>query len=78
VIESYPDNGSGPRMRMRGLANVRAEFSLTALAYNLRRTINIHGVEDMTAAVAARGRVTRLPSRGLGHWDVSQIASGSQ
>ncbi len=29
---------------MRGLANVRAEFSLTALAYNLRRALNILGV----------------------------------
>ena len=38
---------------MRGLANVRAEFSLTALAYNLRRALNIVGVEAMTAAVAA-------------------------
>ena len=38
---------------MRGLANVRAEFSLTALAYNLRRALNILGVEVMTAAVAA-------------------------
>ena len=37
---------------MRGLANVRAEFSLTALAYNLRRALNILGVEAMTAAVA--------------------------
>jgi len=38
---------------MRGLANVRAEFSLTALAYNLRRALNILGVEAMTTAVAA-------------------------
>jgi transposase len=38
---------------MRGLANVRAEFSLTALACNLRRALNILGVEAMTAAVAA-------------------------
>jgi transposase len=38
---------------MRGLANVRAEFGLTALAYNLRRALNIVGVEAMTAAVAA-------------------------
>ena len=38
---------------MRGLANdVRAAFSLTALAYNLRRAINILGVEAMTAAAA--------------------------
>jgi transposase len=38
---------------MRGLPKVRAEFSLTALAYNLRRAFNILGVEAMTAAVAA-------------------------
>ena len=38
---------------MRGLEKVRAEFSLTALAYNLRRALNILGVEAMTAAVAA-------------------------
>ena len=38
---------------MRGLANVRAEFSLTALAYNLRRALNILGVEAMRAAVVA-------------------------
>ena len=38
---------------MRGLDNVRAEFSLTALAYNLRRALNILGVEAMARAVAA-------------------------
>ena len=38
---------------MRGLAKVRTEFSLTALAYNLRRALNILGVEALTAAVAA-------------------------
>lgn len=37
---------------MRGLANVRGEFSLTALDYNLRRALNILPVEAMTAAVA--------------------------
>jgi hypothetical protein len=36
---------------MMGLENVRAEFSLTALAYNLRRVINILGVSAMIAAV---------------------------
>jgi transposase len=36
---------------MKGLENVRAEFSLTALAYNLRRAINILGVRAMIAAV---------------------------
>ena len=38
---------------MRRLEKVRAEFSLTALAYNLRRALNIVGVEAMIAAVAA-------------------------
>jgi hypothetical protein len=33
--------------------NVRAEFSLTALAYNLRRAINLLGVSAMVAAVKA-------------------------
>src|SRR6266851_1285684 len=36
---------------MRGLDNVRGEFSLTALVYNLRRALNIIGVGPMTAAV---------------------------
>ena len=36
---------------MRGLDNVRGEFSLTALVYNLRRALNIVGVGAMTAAV---------------------------
>jgi hypothetical protein len=38
---------------MRGLDKVRAEFSLTALVYNLRRAINILGVEAMMTAVQA-------------------------
>jgi transposase len=38
---------------MRGLEKVRAEFSLTALAYNLRRALNILGVERLMAAVRA-------------------------
>ena len=36
---------------MRGVDNVRAEFSLTALVYNPRRSLNILGVETMMAAV---------------------------
>jgi len=32
-------------------SNVCAEFSLTALVYNLRRALNILGVEAMMAAV---------------------------
>jgi hypothetical protein len=37
---------------MRGLDKVRAEFSLTALVYNLRRALNILGVARLVAAVA--------------------------
>jgi hypothetical protein len=36
---------------MRGLENVRAEFSLTALVYNLRRALSILGVGPMMAAL---------------------------
>jgi transposase len=35
----------------RGLENVRAEFSLTALVYNLRRALNVRGVGPMMAAL---------------------------
>jgi two-component SAPR family response regulator len=38
---------------MRGLEKVRAEFSLTALVYNLRRALNILGVRKLLAGVAA-------------------------
>jgi len=38
---------------MRGLEKVRAEFSLTALVYNLRRVLNIVGFSKLMAAVAA-------------------------
>jgi transposase/IS5 family transposase len=38
---------------MRGLEKVRAEFSLTALVYNLRRVLNILGMDKMMTAVAA-------------------------
>src|SRR3954451_21377007 len=38
---------------MRGLEKVRAEFSLTALAYNLRRVLNIVGFKELMVAVAA-------------------------
>ena len=38
---------------MRGLSKVRAEFSLTALVYNIRRVLNILGMDKMMAAVGA-------------------------
>jgi transposase len=37
---------------LRGLAKVRAEFSLTVLAYNLRRVINIVGIPHLMVALA--------------------------
>ena len=37
---------------MRRLDNVRAEFSLTALAYNLRRAITLVGIPMLIAAVS--------------------------
>ena len=38
---------------MRRLENVRAEFSLTAIAYNLRRAISLVGIPALIAAVRA-------------------------
>jgi hypothetical protein len=37
---------------MRGLEKARAKFSLTTLAYNLRRVLNIVGFAALMAAVA--------------------------
>ncbi len=38
---------------MRRIENVRGEFSLTSLAYNLRRAINLVGIAGLIAAVGA-------------------------
>ncbi len=38
---------------MRRLDNVRAEFSLTAIAYNLRRAITLVGIPALIAAAGA-------------------------
>src|SRR5690349_12829276 len=46
---------------MRGLEKVRAEFSLTALAYNLRRVLNIVGfskVDCRATGLTARSAFT--------------------
>ena len=37
---------------LKGLAKVRGEFSLTVLAYNLKRVFNIVGVARLVAALA--------------------------
>ena len=47
---------------MRGVDNVRAEFSLTALVYNLRRALSILGAEAMMAALTSSRRRTRSAS----------------
>jgi len=38
---------------MRWLENVRGEFGLTALAYNIRRAITLVGIPDLIAAFRA-------------------------
>jgi len=61
LIRALPNSlrGAGrPHMDESGrlpdarLDKVRAEFSLTALAYNLRRALNILGMERLMEAVA--------------------------
>jgi len=47
---------------MRELAKVQAEFSLSALAYNLRRVLNLVRVEDLQGALA--GQVGRAAASG--------------
>jgi hypothetical protein len=42
---------------MRGLEKVRAEFSLTVLAYNLRRGLNIVGMPGLMATLNGVRRV---------------------
>jgi hypothetical protein len=48
---------------MRGLEKVRAEFSLTALAYNLRRAITIIGVPGLIRAVQAWSSPSKAPPK---------------
>jgi hypothetical protein len=50
TIKQWTNQGA---FLMRGLEKVRAEFSLTALAYNLRRVLNIVGFSELMTAVAA-------------------------
>ena len=48
TIKEWMDQGA---FLMRGLEKVRGEFSLTALAYDLRRVLNIVGFNELMAAV---------------------------
>jgi hypothetical protein len=49
TIKHWHDQGY---FLMKGLAKVRAEFSLSTLAYNLRRVVTILGVPCMVRALA--------------------------
>ncbi len=53
---------------MRGLEKVRAEFSLTALAYNIRRVLNLSAFDELMAAVKA--------ARAIGRPDWCQVPLG--
>ena len=48
TIKQWMGQGS---FLMRRLENVRAEFSLTALVYNIRRALTLVGVKDLMAAL---------------------------
>ncbi len=45
---------------MRGIDKVGAEISLTVLAYNIKRVINIVGLNRLIEAVEARNKAHRL------------------
>ena len=51
TLKRMTDSG---QFLMRGLDNVRAEMSLSVLGYNLKRVINILGVESLCARLRAR------------------------
>lgn len=48
---------------MKGLRQVRAEFSLSALAYNLLRVMNIVGVRGLVEALGRLLRALRRATR---------------
>jgi hypothetical protein len=50
TIKQWMDQGA---FLMRRLKNVRGEFSLTALAYNIKRAITLVGVPGLIAAARA-------------------------
>lgn len=41
-----------PRFLVRGLRKVRGEFALSVLTYNLKRVIEVLGVEELLARIA--------------------------
>ena len=49
-------NWSHDLFLLRGLAKVRAELSLSALVYNLRRVLNVLSMEQLLKAVAVTAK----------------------
>lgn len=65
---------------MRRLENVRGEFSLTALAYNIKRAINLVGVPALIAAAKAwpgEIRLLRTPNSPERSRTSSYVAPGA-
>jgi hypothetical protein len=48
------------RFLMKGLENVRAEFSLSALTYNLRRVLNLFSVTDLLTKLSQLAAVSAV------------------
>ena len=65
---------------MKGLRQVRAEFSLSALAYNLRRVMNIVGVQGLVEALRRLWRALKGTTRrgwSLGNWFCSLVLASA-
>ena len=58
TIKHWWDQG---HFLMMGLEKVKAEFSLSTLAYNIRRVLNILGVQRLIAALRERKWSTFFP-----------------
>ena len=57
-----PPASSIPHLLLGGLERVRAEFSLSALAYNIKRVINIMGVGPLLEHLQKRSKARKAPS----------------
>ncbi len=69
-------------MLCRGLEMAQAEFTLSALAYNMRRALNVVGVAALLQKIAERGkrRVRKLSELLRAHrraWSVPDRRQGS-
>jgi len=53
-IAYSPFSGGYAKTPMKGIDKVRGEFSLTFLAYNMKRVINILGTKELIEAIEAR------------------------